>query len=172
MSRDSLEILNAKDSPLLREWLSHVYPLYLHDLSEFDHKFYQLDERGRWEPDHLQFWLTDETAHPLVMRTDGNSVGFCFVGKVPFKYMSPGMDYHLAEFFILRRFRRMGLGKRAAFAVFDALPGWWELEEIPANTGAITFWRKVIGEYTNGNFKEEFVKGVPRQTFYAGKRST
>jgi predicted acetyltransferase len=171
MTLDSLEILNAKDSPILREWLSNVYPLYLHDLSEFDKTFYQLDERGRWAPDHLQFWLTEETAHPLVIRAASRSVGFAFVGKAPFKYMTPGMDYHLAEFFILRRYRRTGLGRRAAMAIFDALPGWWELEEIPANVGAIRFWRKVIGEYTNGDFNEEVAEGVPRQKFYAGKRS-
>lgn len=171
MATEGLAIVNAKDSPILSEWLSRVYPFYIHDLSEFDRKFYMLDERGQWVPDYLQFWLTDETAHPLVIRAEGKSVGFVFVGKKPFKYMAQGVDYHLAEFFVLRRFRRTGIGKRAAFALFDALPGWWELEEIPANLGAIQFWRTVIGEYTNGDFKEESVEGSPRQTFYAKTRS-
>ncbi len=49
----ALEFCDARTSAVDREWLIHIYFLYLHDLSEFDEGYYRLNERGLWEPDHL-----------------------------------------------------------------------------------------------------------------------
>jgi hypothetical protein len=49
----SIELRDARTSAADIEWLTNVYPFYLHDLSEFDDKFYRLNEQGLWEPDHL-----------------------------------------------------------------------------------------------------------------------
>ena len=81
--------------------------------------------------------------------------------------MTPGMDYRMSEFFILRRSRRSGVGKQAAYLVFDRFPGLWELSELPKNTGAIAFWRRIIGEYTSGQYEETLNNGAVRQTFRA-----
>jgi hypothetical protein len=47
----TIEISDARRSAADREWVRNVYPLYLHDLSEFDDGYYRLSERGLWEPD-------------------------------------------------------------------------------------------------------------------------
>jgi hypothetical protein len=51
-----LELRDARRAPADREWLTNVYPLYLHDLSEFDDHYYTLDDRGVWMPDHRASW--------------------------------------------------------------------------------------------------------------------
>lgn len=112
-----------------------------------------LNDRGLWEPDHLPSWLADDTDHPLLILADGRRVGFALVNQAPSPHLTPGMEYRMSEFFILRKLRRGGLGKHAAFAVFDRFPGKWELTELPRNTGAIAFWRRIIGEYTDGCMK-------------------
>jgi len=38
----TLELRDARRSATDREWLTSVYPLYLHDLSEFDDGYYTL----------------------------------------------------------------------------------------------------------------------------------
>ena len=42
---------------------------------------------------------------------------------------------------------------------FDTYSGYWEVSEIATNTPAIAFWRKVIGDYTDGQFDEIARKG-------------
>ena len=34
------------------------------------------------------------------------------------------------------------------------MPGRWEVGQMPRNTPAQAFWRRVIGEYTGGRFVE------------------
>lgn len=54
------------------------------------------------------------------------------------------VDYVVAEFHILRKFRGTGLGKAAAHKLFETLPGIWELGIIDDNVGARAFWPRVV----------------------------
>src|SRR4051812_11997331 len=114
----------AEASPADRVLIRSIYPLYLHDLSAFT-EFYELDARGVWFPDYLPDWLDVRSplVHPLIIRADGRSVGFAFVGQAPFPHMTAGRDYRMCEFFVLARHRRRGVGQRAARAIFDRFPG-------------------------------------------------
>jgi predicted acetyltransferase len=71
-------------------------------------------------------------------------VGFAFVGRSPFPFMSARYDFRLCEFFVLRSCRRAGVGRRIAYALFSSMLGSWELVVLPRNTGAATFWRSVL----------------------------
>ncbi|ABF88390.1 conserved hypothetical protein [Myxococcus xanthus DK 1622] len=163
-----MEILRA--TPSEHTLLRNLYPLYLHDLSEFGVD-YAMDEQGRWRPDFLPTWLIPAPeVHPLLLRWEGRVVGFAFVGQSPFSYMTPGRDFRMSEFFILRNERRIGLGRLAARAVFDLFPGIWELSQLPRNRPAIAFWRRVIDEYTGGAFEDTFIDGCPAQVFDSRQR--
>jgi predicted acetyltransferase len=153
--------VSPAEHPLLRR----LYPLYIHDLSEFGDA-YALDAEGIWQPDYLSFWLSgSEGAHPLLFQLDGRPVGFAFVGQTPFPYKSAEVDFRLSEFFVLRGERRRGLGRQAAVALFDSFRGVWELTQLTANTGAVAFWRRVLDEYTGGDFKTTTLDGHPAQVF-------
>ena len=56
----------------------------------------------------------------------------------------------------MRKYRRLGAGKEAATRLFDLFPGRWEVAVVAPNTGALAFWRQVIGEYTGGRYEERF----------------
>ena len=45
-------------------------------------------------------------------------------------------------------------GRVELVARFTALPGRWEVGQMPENRPAQAFWRDVIGGYTSGRFKE------------------
>jgi len=66
----------------------------------------------------------------------------------------PALTYLIDEFFVLRKYRRRGVGAHVARTVFDRFPGHWEVSELRENTAAQAFWRRVIGRYTGGNFRE------------------
>ncbi len=136
-----------------RRLLERIYPLYLHELSAFT-DYYELDERGRWRPDHLYGWLHDRLLHPLVARVEGKPVGFSFVSEAPFPHMHEGCNYQVSEFFVLNPWRRRGIGTAAALATFERFRGRWVVTELSSNGVALAFWRKVIGSCTGGRFEE------------------
>ena len=161
----SVDLLDARRSPADRAWLTNVYPFYLHDLSEFDDGYYRLGDEGCWEPDHLPSWLADDTDYPFIIQTPLGRAGFALVNAAPSPHIVPGADYRLSEFFVLRTFRRAGVGRRAAFALFDRFPGMWEIRELPRNSLAVAFWRTIIGQYAGGRYEETTTPHEVRQLF-------
>lgn len=65
-----------------------------------------------------------------------------------------GNERSITEFFVLRKYRKQGVGKQVAFEVFNRLPARWEVRVMQANVPAQVFWRKVMIEYTKGEFQE------------------
>lgn len=81
----------------------------------------------------------------------------------------------IAEFYILPCYRKKGLGKLFAFAIFDLFPGPWQVRQILSATDAINFWRATIHQYTGGNYTEDQVNdphwgSVIRQRFDTNRR--
>ena len=66
-------------------------------------------------------------------------------------------DFCLAEFFVTPRYRRMGVGREAAFMVFDRHRGKWQFQRHPRNLPSVHFWNRVVAEYTHGHY--ELVEG-------------
>jgi predicted acetyltransferase len=50
----------------------------------------------------------------------------------------------MAEFFVLRKYRRQGLGRDAAQTIFRRLPGPWTVRQQLTNPAATAFWRRAI----------------------------
>ena len=61
-------------------------------------------------------------------------------------------DFHMAEFFIRKQYRRSGAGRDAATLIFDRFAGEWEILEYQRNPGAVAFWRRVVADYSRGQF--------------------
>jgi len=160
-----ITVVNAREDSSHVDWLRHVYAFYLHDLSQFAPDEYRLSSRGRWEPDHLPYWLTQPFCHPLVLKSGDAPVGFAFVGQEPFPFMSPAVQFGLAEFFVLRAHRRSGYGRAAALAVFERLIGSFELTVLPSNAPALAFWRAVLPQVTAAPILESTSSGLVRFTF-------
>ena len=50
----------------------------------------------------------------------------------------------MAEFFVMRKYRRAGLGRRAAAEIFPLFPGEWTVRQQRGNAPATSFWRTAI----------------------------
>lgn len=148
-----IEARHAEKAPI-----ENLYPLYLHDLSEFSDA--DVDDQGRFmEPGALDSWWERDVLFPFLIRADANIAGFAFVCGAP--YVSKGRAYRLNDFFILRKYRRRGLGRAAATAVFDRFQGNWEVGWAPNNLPAAAFWRRTVEHYTAGSFHEGLVMESP-----------
>ena len=125
--------------------------LYQHDLSDIWDQ--DLDFHGEYGYALDQYWDA-EGCHPFIATVGGKYAGFALVNRE----VLVGTDgYCVDQFFVLKKYRRQGIGQAMAKSVFSALPGRWEVCQTRQNVAAQEFWRKVIGEYTDGRFKEQDV---------------
>lgn len=117
--------------PLVRRLLE----FNAHDFSEFDGR--DVGEDGEFGYRYLDhYWTEPEDRQALVIRCDGLVAGLALIRH--------GAPHEVAEFFILRKFRRRGVGLAAARAVLSTWPGEWATHEVPGNDGAVAFWRRAI----------------------------
>lgn len=126
--------------------MERLYPLYLHDLSAFT-DYYRLDAEGRWQPSHIDDWLSRDTSTSIVLRVGDVAAGFAWVAEQPFPYMDADRDYRLAEFFVAKPFRRGGHGTWFARDVISRFRGAWHLEVLLENEVALAFWRRTLERY-------------------------
>ena len=123
---------------------------YAYDISEYMGWEQQKDGTHSIGIDFIKYWKTENT-FPIIVKYKVELFGFVIVDKDVCDKMN---DYNIAQFFILRKFLRKGIGRYLAFQCFDKFPGKWEVFVMPGNEGAYRFWRNIINGYTNSKFKE------------------
>jgi predicted acetyltransferase len=138
-------------TPADREVLRQLYELYCYDFSELTGD--PIGANGRFTPDNFLVDWWDGSFFPFLFKTDGNLSGLAFVGVG--SYVQPGMFKHhlMDEFFVLRAYRRRGVGAWFARQLFERFPGVWEIGQIKKNTPATKFWRRTL-ERNNIDFDE------------------
>ncbi|HEX4459592.1 MAG TPA: GNAT family N-acetyltransferase [Polyangia bacterium] len=125
--------------------------LYVYDFSEL--VGLDVGDDGRFAlPNYDKYW-TEPRCHAFLVRVDDKLAGFALVQRR--SYLSGDETVtDMAEFFVLRRYRRHGVGERAASALFDRFAGWWEVRQRLQNSAATAFWRRIIDRYTGGKFAD------------------
>jgi len=145
MMEITIEPASLSEKPILQRLME----LYLYDFSEFDGA--DLDQQGIYGYEYLDHYWVEAGRAPFITRVDGRLAGFVLA----LDYSVTGSQGKMiGEFFVMRKYRRQGVGKAAAFHVFDSFPGHWEVSQIAENRTATAFWRKIIAEYTRGQFEE------------------
>ncbi|MEO7807494.1 MAG: GNAT family N-acetyltransferase [Steroidobacteraceae bacterium] len=130
--------------------------------------FPTLGEIGHREPDQLTRWFADPNAHLLTIIKLNEPLGFAMVTPGAPAVGRPTVQYRMAEFFVARQHRRRGIGQSAVRLICDRFAGTWEIVEYLRNPAAVGFWRRVVAQYTGGNYEERVVNGEVRQTFSSG----
>jgi predicted acetyltransferase len=132
--------------------LSNLLELYIHDLSEIFPVTLGPDGRFGYEKLPL-YWAEPAVHHAFLIKHGRHVAGFAFA-----THGSPASDdpedLDVAEFFVLRGYRRLGVGSRAAVALWDSVPGHWVVRVSEANRAGLGFWSEVIRSYTSGDFVE------------------
>jgi predicted acetyltransferase len=134
-----------------RERLGALFELYVYDFSET--LPLDVEEDGRFRLPQLDAYWTDPRCHPFLIRADEKLAGFALVQERS-RLTGDEAVRDVAELFVMRRYRRRGIGEQAARWIFDRFRGPWEVRQRPENVAATAFWRRTIGRYTNGRFDE------------------
>ena len=151
----TLELATRADAALL----SNLLELYIHDLSEIFP--IEVGADGRFGYEKLpSYWSEPERRFAFLIRSDARIAGFALVTRGSPVTDDPE-DLDVAEFFVLRRRRRSGVGRLAACLLWDRLPGQWIVRVSEGNRPGLPFWGSVIREYTSGAFSESHRPGSP-----------
>lgn len=136
------------------ETLTNLMQFYIYDFSEFIEA--HLEENGRFGDYPLNDYWTEDNHFPYLVRFNGNYAGFVLVKMIKEETKT---YFSIAEFFIMKKYRRTGLGKSVAKDLFRFHKGNWEVFQLKKNEPAQLFWRNVIKEYTGGQFTERVEEG-------------
>jgi len=140
----TLELATERDATLL----ANLLELYVHDLSEVFP--IELGVDGRFGYGSLPlYWSEPDTHLGFLFRFNSLIAGFALVARGSPATFDP-QDLDLTEFFVLRSYRRSGIGRIAASLLFDHLPGHWVVRVSEANSAAVPFWESTISRYTHG----------------------
>jgi predicted acetyltransferase len=144
-----IQIIPAKEEH--RELMYGLMNLYLYDFSEFTGE--DCGEKGGFIDGNLfRYWI-EPNRFPFLILVDGKYAGFVLVRDQQ-RFSENQVTHHIAEFFIMRKYRRMKIGQQAAWTIFDRFRGPWFVAEMEENLPAQAFWRRTIAEYTGGIFQE------------------
>jgi predicted acetyltransferase len=128
--------------------LYRMLELYQHDLSDLWDQ--DLDVHGEYGYE-LDRYFGDPRCQAFVFVVGGRFAGFALVDD---SVRLTGGERWMEQFCVLKKYRRQGIGQRAARTVFEQLPGRWQVGQMAGNATALAFWRRVIGDVTNGAFTD------------------
>jgi predicted acetyltransferase len=144
-----IEVLDATEQD--RPILSNLIQFYLYDFTAF--MPWDVPASGRFGDDDLDGCWTTDDRHPFLIRVDGKLAGFAIIDHL--SHLTGNREiWDVGEFFVMRKYRKRGVGEHVARLLFDRFRGRWEIRQLAKNVDAQTFWRKVINRYTSGQFEE------------------
>ncbi|MES1207595.1 MAG: GNAT family N-acetyltransferase [Pseudomonadota bacterium] len=145
----ALEVVPATAEERLT--IENLFQLYAYDWS--DVLGLDVGDDGRFRQVQLDVYWRDGACHPFLIRVDGRPGGFALVCG---RSRLSGADgvFDMAEFFVMRRHRRQGIGRKVACALFERFEGRWEIRQRLEHPAATNFWRDVIARHTGGKYRE------------------
>jgi predicted acetyltransferase len=134
-----LEVIRAtaEQEPIV----ANLLELYAHDFSEFyDVK---LGSDGRFGYRDLPLYWREPNRHPFLVKIGGNWAGLVLV-KRGSAISGNETVWDMAEFFVVRSYRRSGIGTQIAHEIWKQFPGRWEVRVLQSNRTAFDFWKHAI----------------------------
>lgn len=109
----------------------------------------------------LKNYFEDPSRRAYLIRVNNELAGFVLLNQITIDVRT---NWNMGEFFILAKFQGKGVGNYVARALFDKHPGIWEVAMFPENHTALSFWRKTIANYMQGQYQCETKHIRPGQT--------
>jgi predicted acetyltransferase len=132
--------------------LANLLELYIHDLTEIFGSL-EIGPDGRFGYRRLPLYWSEPRRFPFVIRSGSRVAGFALAKRGSPADGDP-MVLDVEEFFVLRQYRRSGVGRRAAALLWKGLAGRWTVRVAEANSSALRFWRSVVAELADESASE------------------
>lgn len=156
-----MEVVIMKAALSDRTLIENLLQLYVYDFTEYTDA--SIGETGLYQimSDFESYWSDDHSQQAYVIKANDDIAGFVMTKEKD----ETQSDHVLSHFFILRKFRRMGVGRKAATSLFNGTKGAWELYQLESNIPAQKFWDQIIEEVSYGEVKTKTENGRRYQNF-------
>ena len=124
--------------------LANLFELYSYDFCEFVDL--EIGPDGRFRDGDLDIYWTEPARYPLLVYVDSRLAGFALIDGLP-RESADVTVWDVAEFFILRGYRRAGIGTQVAHEVWRRFPGRWQVRVMVSNEPAYRFWHEAIKSF-------------------------
>jgi predicted acetyltransferase len=123
--------------------IANLYQFYAYESSDWEQEDVEVDGRFYIHAPHLQrYWQEPDWSASLVL-VDGFIAGFLLIERSEL----PGVEaLEFADLFILKKYRRLGIGSALAEQVLVAGCGSWVVSFYEQDVLAQQFWHKVLGQ--------------------------
>ncbi|MEP7141216.1 MAG: GNAT family N-acetyltransferase [Ferruginibacter sp.] len=145
-----------------KEVMKNLMQFYMYDFSEYIKSDVESEGLFGAYPNLEDYWKKENHRFPYFIKEDERYIGFVLVRLIKTEERS---YFSIAEFFIMKKYRRKGIGKAAAGEVFNLHRGQWEVYQKESNQPARVFWNRVIDKYTRGQYGERLENGRSIQDF-------
>jgi predicted acetyltransferase len=123
--------------------IRNLYQYYAYESSDWEQEDVEVDGRFYIHEEHLaRYWQEPDWSAHLIL-VDGFIAGFLLIEQSEL----PGVDaLELADLFILKKYRRQGVGRAVATQVLTSGTNDWLVRFYPQDEIALAFWRTVLAE--------------------------
>lgn len=146
-----------------REILSNLLEKYDYEFSQYDNR--DVNRLGLYGYKYLDYYWTEEKRWAYFIVVDQKLAGFIMVNDYS-EVEDRKTDFVISEFFVMYKYRRLGVGRQAFFKVLTLHKGTWQLKRHPKNIPSVHFWNKAVCEYTKGKY--EMIESYPNTEYDDG----
>jgi len=143
-----LELIHVKEND--KSILKKLLELYDSEPNDYEEK--EECKREPYEYKYLEHYFSQKNWWAYFIMANDDYAGFVMINPMA-EVSDAETDYSISEFFVMPKYRRTGVGRFAVYKTLDTHKGKWQLTRDPRDKNSVSFWNKIIDEYTNGNFE-------------------
>jgi predicted acetyltransferase len=133
-----------------KEILRNLIEKYLYEFSQYENM--DVSEHGLYECKNIDNYWIDKNKYAYFIKIDGNLAGFIMIDN--HCYINIETEYSISEFFVMYKYKKLGIGRYTINYIFDKFKGKWSISYAQKNKPALEFWNKIVNTYTKGKFKK------------------
>ncbi len=146
-----------------REILANLLEKYNYEFSQCTQV--DVNPLGLYGYRYLDYYWTEKNRWAYFITVDSKLAGFALVNDLS-EVKDRETDFQMAEFFVMHKYRRRGVGREAFLQIMMLHKGRWQMMRHPKNIASVQFWNKVIDEYTGSEY--ELVEDCPGTKYEDG----
>jgi predicted acetyltransferase len=138
----NLELIEAtiEQKPIL----ANLLELYTYDFTSFCD--FDISDNGLYGYEHLHLYWKEPTRLPYIIYVDKKIAGFILIQKTP-SISDNTTVWDITEFFIMKKYKRHGIGTMAAIKIWTQFKGPWQIRVLTNNSIACLFWQQSIQKF-------------------------
>lgn len=122
--------------------LKNLFSYFMHDLSPYED--IELDKHGFFNCPDIKLIIENKGLKPFLIFHKKEIAGFINISMPVFA--ADKTTHVIQQLFVLKKFRRLGVGKEASKLVLNKFPGKYAIGQLIKNKPAVKFWKSFLKE--------------------------